>query len=86
MTKPICRLPDIHFEVERETNFDLKFTLIAFSMFCVLILGAVVAVGGERSRNFGYVPPDNQTIAVAVRNLEEKVQRLEKRIRTLERR
>jgi hypothetical protein len=53
------------------------------SVFWVLIImamGAAVSSGGSQ-----YRPPDNQTIAVAVRALENRVARLEARIRRLER-
>lgn len=55
--------------------------LVSIALAVTLLLGAV-AVGADR---LGYRPPDNQTIAIAVRALENRVARLEARVRRLER-
>jgi len=64
----------------------MRWGLICGSILLTLVLAGACLAGGRYVAQFGAVPPpDNWTIARAVRDLEAKVEKLEKRVKELER-
>jgi len=69
-------------EIPRQPSPPMRWGLVVIVAVFTLVT-AIVVTRVEAAP--GYRPPDNQTIAIAVRNLERKVEKLEARIKRLER-
>lgn len=73
------RLPELPY-----TPPAINWRVIVWTLVATVVMAGIVFSAPPQPR-YGYRPPNNQSIALAVRDLEIKVRKLEARIRRLER-